>query len=255
MARCNCAGEGCRCRIEQGAGVTITGAGTARDPWVISAEGGDGGASGWAPGDLKDTAASGTPAGWLECNGNAVGREAYAALYAAIGTQWGPGDGFSTFNLPDFSGRVRVGVGPGYALAAGGGQASVTLTVANLPVHSHSMAHDHSIAHDHGSFQTATGEGKHNHNGDLKIQSVNLGKDDAGNNVQSVARGGGPPSGDGVTNPLTWAAGGEHRHTVNVPSFSGRSSGSSAANTGSTGSGSAFSNLPPYRAVRVLIKT
>lgn len=256
MARCNCAGEGCRCRLVQGEGVTITGAGTARDPWVVSAEGaGAGGASGWAPGDLKDTVAPSTPAGWLECNGQAVGRSSYPNLYAAIGSQWGQGDGFSTFNLPDFSGRTRVGAGPGYALAGGGGAERVTLTEANLPAHKHTMAHTHTINHDHGSFLTATGEGKHSHAGDLKVQSVPIGKDEAGNNSQSVARGPDAPQNDGVTNPLTWAAGGEHRHTVNVPNFGGSSGQSSTQSTGIVGQGASFSNMPPYRVVRVLIKT
>ena len=41
------------------------------------------------------------PAGWLKANGAAVSRTAYAALFAAIGTTYGAGDGRSTFNLPD----------------------------------------------------------------------------------------------------------------------------------------------------------
>jgi microcystin-dependent protein len=43
---------------------------------------------------------SNVPSGWLYCNGSAVSRTTYAALFAAIGTAWGSGDGSTTFNLP-----------------------------------------------------------------------------------------------------------------------------------------------------------
>lgn len=45
------------------------------------------------------------PTGWLKCNGAAISRTAYADLFAAIGTTYGAGDGFNTFNLPDFRGE------------------------------------------------------------------------------------------------------------------------------------------------------
>lgn len=50
------------------------------------------------------------PAGWLLCNGNAVSRTTYSALFAAIGTAHGSGNGSSTFNLPDYQGRFLRGV-------------------------------------------------------------------------------------------------------------------------------------------------
>lgn len=49
------------------------------------------------------------PAGYLLCNGSAVGRETYADLFAAIGTTYGEGDGSTTFNLPDLIGRFIEG--------------------------------------------------------------------------------------------------------------------------------------------------
>lgn len=49
------------------------------------------------------------PAGWLKANGAAVSRTAYAALFAAIGTTFGAGDGFNTFNLPDLRGEFLRG--------------------------------------------------------------------------------------------------------------------------------------------------
>ena len=49
------------------------------------------------------------PAGWLKANGAAVSRTAYAALFAAIGTTYGAGDGSTTFNLPDLRGEFMRG--------------------------------------------------------------------------------------------------------------------------------------------------
>lgn len=65
------------------------------------------------PGSITDFAGSSLPGGWLECDGAAVSRTTYAGLFAAISTNWGTGDGSTTFNLPDFRGRARVGKGTG----------------------------------------------------------------------------------------------------------------------------------------------
>ncbi len=53
------------------------------------------------------------PSGYLYCDGAAVSRATYVALFTAIGGYWGSGDGSTTFNLPDFRGRVPVGTNPG----------------------------------------------------------------------------------------------------------------------------------------------
>lgn len=49
------------------------------------------------------------PDGWLLCNGAAVSRTEYAALFAKIGVKYGSGDGSTTFNLPNLDGRVLQG--------------------------------------------------------------------------------------------------------------------------------------------------
>ena len=59
------------------------------------------------------------PAGWLKANGAAVSRTAYAALFAAIGTTYGAGDGRSTFNLPDLRGEFIRGWDDGRGVDAG----------------------------------------------------------------------------------------------------------------------------------------
>ena len=53
------------------------------------------------------------PAGWLLCNGAAVSRATYAALFAVIGTTYGGGDGTSTFQVPALLGRLPIGIDPG----------------------------------------------------------------------------------------------------------------------------------------------
>ncbi len=61
-------------------------------------------------GIIMPFAGSVTPAGYLVCDGSAVSRTTYAALFSAIGTNWGVGDGSTTFNLPDLRGRFMRGV-------------------------------------------------------------------------------------------------------------------------------------------------
>jgi microcystin-dependent protein len=57
------------------------------------------------------------PTGWLLCDGSAVSRTTYSALFSAIGSLYGNGNATTTFNVPDLRGRVPVGAGTG----AGGG--------------------------------------------------------------------------------------------------------------------------------------
>jgi len=56
-------------------------------------------------GEVAFFACSTPPSGWLKANGAAVSRTTYAALFAAIGTTFGAGDGRTTFNLPDLRGE------------------------------------------------------------------------------------------------------------------------------------------------------
>ena len=59
--------------------------------------------------------------GWLECNGQAVNRTTYAALFAAIGTTYGAGDGSSTFLVPNFESKVLIGESSTFSMGAGAG--------------------------------------------------------------------------------------------------------------------------------------
>jgi len=93
-------------------------------------------------GTIKDFGQAVLPGGWLLCDGAAVSRSIYAALFAAIGVGWGVGDGSTTFNVPDCRGRSRIGTGQGAgltnrALAASGGAETHPLVTGELAAHSH----------------------------------------------------------------------------------------------------------------------
>lgn len=94
------------------------------------------------------------PTGWLFCYGQAINRTTYAALFAAIGTTYGAGDGSTTFNLPDLRGRVVAGQDDmggssanrltgqsgglnGDNLGATGGAETHTLSGTEMPAHQH----------------------------------------------------------------------------------------------------------------------
>lgn len=71
------------------------------------------------PGAVVYFARNTAPTGWLKANGAAVSRTAYAALFSAIGTTFGAGDGFNTFNLPDLRGEFLRGWDDGRGVDAG----------------------------------------------------------------------------------------------------------------------------------------
>lgn len=62
-------------------------------------------------GEVRMFARTSAPTGWLACDGSAVNRVTYAALFAAIGTTYGAGDGSTTFNVPDCRGVFVRGAG------------------------------------------------------------------------------------------------------------------------------------------------
>lgn len=83
------------------------------------------------------------PDNWLLCNGQAVSRTDYSALFEVIGTTYGTGNGTTTFNLPNKMGRVGVGksdISPYDQLGSTGGETTHTLTLNEMPKHSHSSA-------------------------------------------------------------------------------------------------------------------
>jgi len=114
---------------------------------------------------IMDSGASAPDANWLQCLGQAVSRSTYAALFARIGTTYGPGDGSTTFNLPNLQqvfplGRTTTVAQPATTLGT---------VVSGSPVHTHGYAHTHNASvsgtlpnHVH-SVGTYAGTNAHTH--------------------------------------------------------------------------------------------
>lgn len=81
------------------------------------------------------------PKNWLLCNGQAVSRTDYQELFNTLGTTYGSGDGFTTFNLPDLQGKIPVGKDENDTdfdtLGETGGEKEHTLTINEIPPHTH----------------------------------------------------------------------------------------------------------------------
>lgn len=89
-------------------------------------------------GEIRIFAGNFAPAGWMFCEGQLLPISEYETLFNLIGTTYG-GDGQSTFGLPDLRGRLPMHFGNGFALSETGGAETVTLTVSQIPAHSHPM--------------------------------------------------------------------------------------------------------------------
>lgn len=193
-----------------------------------------------SPGDLKPYAGNAAPAGWLECDGSAVSRTAYADLFGIVGVIWGPGDGSTSFNLPDLRGRALLGHDGTHAVGSTGGAAAVVLSVAQLPAHSHAVTdpqHTHVFAgdpHNHAITDPA-----HSHTESTAVSAATAG-----------AGAGGAAPGSGSTGSSVTGI------TVNNATVTGTNA---AASTGvtiqNTGSGTAVPTQSPYATVMYLIKT
>ena len=87
-------------------------------------------------GEIRMFAGNFAPVGWAFCNGALIPISENDALFNLIGTTYG-GDGQNTFALPNLQSRIPMHVGPGFALGQSAGTESVTLTVSQIPAHSH----------------------------------------------------------------------------------------------------------------------
>lgn len=230
-------------------------------------------------GALMAWGADTAPDRWLICDGRAVSRTTYRALFEIIGTTYGAGDGSTTFNLPDFRGRFALGVaasGTGATLGATGGAIDHVHTG---PSHTHSIAsvadHQHAVttlqttengAHDHGGTEsdgsgTTGGAGGHSHSGTATSDNNGVTTVDVGSaeTVPTTANTYGfstsiesnhTHSTPAHTHDIS--ADGDHQHTLtgSVDAAGGHDHG---AATGSSGTGNTGTANPPFVTVHFII--
>lgn len=190
-------------------------------------------------GALLAYAGSTAPLGWLMCDGAAVSRTTYAALFAVIGTTYGAGNGSTTFNVPDLRNRVPVGSGSTYTRGQTGGAATVTLTSSQMPGHTHDFSDTSSSAGDHTHSGSTSSGGDHSHS-----------YYSAGSRSDLLAGGG---TGAATSASGTTSSGGSHSHSMSLNS-NGSHTHTVSGTTSTAGSGSAHENMPPFMAMPTLIR-
>jgi microcystin-dependent protein len=186
--------------------------------------------AGFSPtGSVTMYAANSAPTGWLLCNGVAVSRTTYAALFAVVGTTFGAGDGSTTFNLPNYTNRMPYGT----TVGATGGSADST-----LPSHTHGI-NDPGHAHGASSSSSVSDPGHlHNVYAGLGASPVPYPNREADGNSPTD------------TFPTLVAYTGITVATST--SISGAYTGISTQNAGVSPTGT---NLPPYLGINFIIKT
>jgi microcystin-dependent protein len=200
-------------------------------------------------GAMLDFGGTVAPIGFLLCDGSNVSRATYAALFAAIGTTWGAGNGTTTFGVPDFRRRVAVGSGGsgtgtlGNAVGNTGGAETHTLTTAELAAHAHTGT-------------TGNESANHTHSGTTGTQSANHTHTVTARSGLTAGAGAGTFAGTLIgenTTVTTSSNSASHTHTVTTGNQSANHTHSfTSANAGS---GSAHNNLPPSAIVLKIIKT
>ena len=158
-------------------------------------------------GEIKMWPTSTAPSGYLLCNGSAVSRTTYSALYAVIGTTFGSGNGSTTFTLPDFRDRFPVCAGTTYsANSTGGSKDAIT------------------VSHTHTATSTVTDSG-HTHNMELYSGSGTTNMSECSNYDTSFKQVGyeatSKSSTTGVTVATTNASSGSSGTNANLPPYIG----------------------------------
>ena len=184
---------------------------------------------------------SSIPSGFLLCDGSAISRTTYAALYTIVGTTHGSGNGSTTFNIPDLRDRFVVGASnstgdttyPGVSPGATGGSAD-----AILKSHTHNLQN-----HVHGVNLTSDNPGDHDHNVDVLAEFASThGTWQTGGGYRQAHAGG------THRKPITSDAGG-HTHTT-----SGNTGTPAPNTTDALGEDATNKNLPPYYALAYIIQ-
>jgi len=126
-------------------------------------------------GEIRIFAGNFAPAGWMFCEGQLLPISENETLFNLIGTTYG-GDGQSTFALPDLRGRLPLHQGNSFVLAETGGAEQITLTVNQIPTHSHPLLGSTSLAADGNPGGKVEGEsrpGDNNFYQDLPLVQMN----------------------------------------------------------------------------------
>ena len=200
-----------------------------------------------APAGIMGAYAGGVvPDGWLLADGRAISRTTYSDLYAAIGTTWGPGNGNTTFNLPDTQERFLLGKSATKAVGDTGGESEHTLTTGEMPRHSHSApSHSHSIsAHSH-----TISDHSHSYTDRSYASSTSI---SANVNVPGASSAAAINSLTSMTPSRSTDSNGPGSTDHGGP---GSTNSASGGNTGNNGSGDPHNNMPPYAVVLYIIKT
>ncbi len=195
----------------------------------------------------------------LTCDGAAVSRTTYSALFAKIGVAFGVGDSTTTFNLPDLRNKFIMGASGVNPVGATGGANTFTLLETHLPSHAHGITIDNKIAvpiseatdndGDHGHYTVGSiGSGGSGYNA-VQIHQVDQTDDWAGA-VGSTGLFSSPPPSGAALGYNTPGYGSEHSHSF---SFSIPAHTHTATIT-ATGGGEGFDNRPAFAALAYFIR-
>ena len=185
------------------------------------------------------------PEGYIICDGSAVSRTTYSDLFEAIGTTYGIGDGSTTFNLPDLSGRVPIGCSGVYPLASTGGEETHTLTTTEIPSHSHGVP-----KHGHANTITATTPA-FSHTITQPAYNYNKPNGTVGTSKGNSAAYAGTTSTTATRSANVAIA----AHAATNCTMSGSVTAKAAFSSDSNGSGTAHSNMQPYITMNYIICT
>src|SRR6478609_2838870 len=108
-------------------------------------------------GEIRMFAGNFAPAGWMFCEGQLLPISENETLFQLIGTTYG-GDGQATFGLPDLRGRVPIHQGNGFILAETGGAEEITLTINQIPQHTHALLASNDIPTSSNPDGNVTGQ-------------------------------------------------------------------------------------------------
>ena len=198
------------------------------------------------------SASSAAVAGWDTANGSLASRSSYSALFSAIGTTYGTGDGSTTFARPSFTGRLLVSVNTLQTefdvLGEMGGSSYETITEAQMPTHTHvSDSHTHSIGHDHPAI-TSSSAGSHSHSTSFTFYGASF-QADPGSWDRSYLYN---PYPGRPTEAMPSNSYGSTSHTADLPLFSASSTAATPTNQ-TAGSSTSHSNLMAYMALSPVV--